>query len=70
MARTYKAPRKLHINGKAGKVPIKERFGSFEADLMLHQYFAKKKLDKQRRKDRQWKLAAAAAAEGRLLNGR
>lgn len=63
MARTYKAPRKLTISGKAGKVPMKERFGSFEADLLLHRYYAKKKLDKQRRKDRRWKLAAASATD-------
>lgn len=63
MARTYKAPRKLTISGKAGKVPMQERFGSFEADLILHRYFAKKKLDKQRRKDRRWKLAQHSAVE-------
>jgi hypothetical protein len=63
MARTYKAPRKINIDGRAGKVPMKERFGSFEADLLLHRYFAKKKLDKQRRKDRRWKLSQHTTVE-------
>jgi hypothetical protein len=69
MARTYKAPRKMSISGKAGKVKMQERFGSFEADYILHQYHAKKKLDKARRKDRRWKLSCAITSEGRLLNG-
>ena len=69
MARTYKAPRKMSINGTAGKVKMQQRFGSFEADFLLHQYHAKKKLDKQRKKDRRWKLSQAITSEGRLLNG-
>jgi hypothetical protein len=69
MARTYKAPRKFSINGKAGTVPTKKTFGHFEADVILHHYHAKKKLDRLRRKDRRWKLVQETVLNSRPLNG-
>lgn len=42
--------------------------GDFEADRVLHDYRAAKKLEKER-KGRQWRGAAAAATNRRLLIG-
>ena len=71
MSRTYRAPRKFSISGKVGKLKIKVRYPEdAEANLILHGIEQKKKLDRQRHKDRQWKLAAAAAADPCLLRGR
>ncbi len=69
MSRTYHNKRSFTISGKAGKLPIKLEYNDPEASLALHIYKQKKKLAVTRKKDRQWKLAAAAAANPRLLIG-
>lgn len=69
MSRTYRNKRTYQVSGKAGKLPVKLLYNDPEASLALHIYEQKKKLAKQRKKDRQWKLAAATAANPRLLIG-
>ena len=69
MSRTYRNKRTYQVSGKAGKLPVKDWYGDKEASLAIHIHQQKKKLDKQRKKDRQWKLAAATAANPRLLIG-
>ena len=69
MARTYRAPRKLHVSGKAGKRPLRILYGDLEASVILQAQREKVKLDKLRKRDRQWKLAAASAADPRMLLG-
>jgi hypothetical protein len=67
MAKTYMAPRKLSVPGRAGKKPIKAIYGDPETDLIIHMIREKRKLEKERQSDR-WRLAAAAATRRRLLN--
>lgn len=52
-----------------GKVAQKVRTGDREADRLLHEYHAAKRLEKTRAKDPAWRLAAAAASSRRLLIG-
>ena len=70
MARTYKAPRKYTVNGRAGRVEPRKVFDDPIIDQAIHNVLAKKKLAKQRKKDRRWKLASAVVTNSRPLNGR
>jgi hypothetical protein len=69
MARTYKAPRKFTINGKAGRVAPKKLFDDPVVDQAIHNVLAKRKLAKLRKKDRRFKLAQVTALNSRPLNG-
>lgn len=53
---------------RAGKCKPLSHTGDPEADAVLHRYYAAKKLSKARNTP-QWKLAAAAAGNRRLLIG-
>lgn len=63
MSRSYKT------KVRAPQSRLVRHTGDEMADLAIHQYEAKLKLAKTRRKDRKWKLAAAAADNPRLLIG-
>lgn len=69
MARTYKSPRKFSINGKAGRVEPRKLFDDPVVDQALHNVYAKRKLAKQRKKDRRWKLAQVTTLNSRPVNG-
>lgn len=69
MSKTYRHPRKIKVDGKAGKTKVKASYGIPDVDLALHQYAAAKRLAKLRKRDRQWGLASASAVTPRLLIG-
>ena len=69
MSRTYKAPRKFSINGRAGRVEPRKLFDDPIVDQAIHNVIAKRKLAKLRKRDQRWKLAQVTALNSRPLNG-
>ena len=69
MSRTYHNKRSFTISGKAGKRPLRILYGDLEASVILQAAREKVKLEKLRKRDRQWKLASASAADPRMLLG-
>ena len=69
MSRTYKAPRKFSINGRAGRVEPRKLFDDPIVDQAIHNIIAERKLAKQRKRDKRWKLAQVTALNSRPLNG-